>query len=58
MLQSVKGKDEGGGNWGLRGEEVTRLNCETPQRRQEERGLGLLYGRLHCSFCHVLQILQ
>lgn len=42
MLQSVKGEDEGGGNWGLRGEEVMGLNCETPQKRQEERGLGLL----------------
>lgn len=41
MLLGVKGEAEGGGNWGLRGEEVTGLKCETPRRRREDRGLML-----------------
>lgn len=51
MLLGVKREAEGGSIWGLRGEEVTGLKCETPRWREEERGLMLAVQ--HCS-CHVL----
>lgn len=38
------GRRRRGGNWGLRGQEVRGLKCETPLRREEERGVGLLHG--------------
>lgn len=48
MLRGVKGEDEGGGgNWGLRGQEVTGLKCETPLRREEGGRLGSLRG-IYC----------
>lgn len=50
MLQSVKGERRrrrgAGGNWGLRGQQVMGLKCETPLRR-EEGGLGSLLGIKH-----------
>lgn len=33
-----------GGKWGLRGQEVTGLKCETPLRREEGGRLGSLRG--------------
>lgn len=49
MLQSVKGerRRRGGGNWGLRGQQVMGLKCETPLRREEGGGLGSLLGIKH-----------
>lgn len=36
MLLGVKGKGrKEGGSWGLRGQEVTGLKCETPLRREK-----------------------
>lgn len=34
----------GGGDWGLRGQQVTGLKCETPLRREDGGGLGSLLG--------------
>lgn len=36
-----------GGNWGLRGQQVMGLKCETPLRREEGGRLGSLLGIKH-----------